>query len=217
MSSQINFRICTLCILLLSATACSFSLGGAGGAEQYYVLADGPVAEFPERETLPLRLIVREMLAPPFINSHKIVFRQAEGQRGFYQFSNWVEPPPNRLTTLMIAAIEGSAMFKSVSRESSSTVGELQLNTELLQLFHDATDSPGKVVLMITAELVDTIRRTTLARHTFTIEEDATSYGVEGMVEGAGTAVDRFLAELLNWVSENLNNRAAPEPAELEL
>src|SRR5690606_10839176 len=91
--------------------------------------------------------------------------------------------------------------FRSVSRLGGSTIGDVQLNTELLQFFHDTSDSPGKGEVRVRAELIDLRSREVLAQTEFHGSASAKEYNARGAVEALSTATSLVLDQLVPWAA----------------
>lgn len=79
--------------------------------------------------------------------------------------------------------------------------GDLLLDTELVEFYHDAASEPGQVRLALRAELVDLKQRKLLGRHMFEQEVALTRYDAAGAAEASSLAVSRALDELSVWLA----------------
>ncbi|RIL06653.1 MAG: hypothetical protein DCC75_10660 [Proteobacteria bacterium] len=102
-------KIAALIIISLSIAGCGSLIFSKGPGKMILVLGDG-VRGCPDKETLtgsPLAIIaVRDRTSSPLINSSKILTSAAKGQRGYYHYSFWSEPPPARLLKLVADKLE---------------------------------------------------------------------------------------------------------------
>ena len=197
-----------LCMFVLSG--CSLSLG-EGDVKSFYVLddakgnvdasSDGKHQIF---QKLPLSIVIRDTTSGQFLSGQRIVFSSDASSRGYYQYSYWVEPPAKRFSLLLQRRLENCGMFKSVVRRSSSTVGDVQLNTDLIEFYHDIEEEPGSVKISINVELVDLKTFAILGQKEFSLSVPVKSYNIDGAVEGFGVAVSKILDEVTTWSYENL-------------
>jgi cholesterol transport system auxiliary component len=63
--------------------------------------------------------------------------------------------------------------------------GDLLLDTELVEFYHDASSEPGQVRLVLRAELVDLKQRTLLGRRVFEQQVALTSFDAAGAAQAA--------------------------------
>ena len=191
--------IIAACVLTVS---CSPFFGAKRGDESFYVLADNgkmTAEPLPQHNT---RLLVADAKANAFINSQKIIFSEGRYTRGYYQLARWVESPADRFTLLLIERLNRAKSFSTVSRLGSSGLGDVQLNTEIIDFFHDTEDMPGKTVVRVNAELVDLTRRTSLGTQSFEQQVPVKEYSAEGAVKAFTQAVNKILDDIVVWTAQ---------------
>lgn len=194
-------------LVLAPLAAALATLAGCSGlnlaptqAEQYLVLdapLPAPAPRAPRREG---GLLLAPTLAPAFYDSTDIVFSKSAGTRGRYQFSHWTEPPGQRIGVLIAARLQASGAFRSVAASNSGVRGRWLLRTQVDEIYHDATSSPGTARLTLSAELSDPGRRELLARRSFSAAAPATRFDAEGAAQGLRSALTQVLDELAAWV-----------------
>lgn len=194
--------------LLLGVLLCGWGCGPLIGAKRadksFFVLSDDKKVPEGELRRYSLRLLVRDTKANRFINSHKIIFSEKEYTRGYYQFAHWVEPPPERFTLLLINRLERAEVFGNVSRLASSTLGDLQINTEIVEFYHNIADMPGDVVIRVNAELFDLKDRRSSQKKSFSRSVEVSSYSAAGAVKAFSKGVNEILDEMVVWVGESV-------------
>lgn len=178
----------------------------------YYVLNDtvsaAPVpaaAPIPAPAAAPVpaaipTLLVLDTTAGSFYDTDQLVFSSSAGTRGQYQFARWTERPGKRFADLMRARLDSLGAWH-VSAAGGYVRGDLLLDTELVEFFHDATREPGQVRLVLRAELVDLKRRTLLGRRMFEQQAPLTTYDAAGAAQASSLAVGRTLDELAAWLA----------------
>jgi cholesterol transport system auxiliary component len=189
----------------LAALALAFVLAGcaglgAGQAQRYFVLEAAPsqlVAATAKRDAT---LLVAPTTASAFYDTQEIIFSRVPGQRAYYQFSSWTEPPNRALSAPLAARLELDGAFRAVAETTSSVRGSLLLRTHLLEVYHDATSVPGSAKVTITAELSDSAGRMLLARRTFTASVPVRSHDAAGAVQGFNEAFGAILDDIASWV-----------------
>ena len=191
-----------LLTLVFFLPACGPLISNSGVDKAFYVITDDGSVPEDKISQKTIRIIVRDTRGNRFINSHKIVFSEEPSQRGYYQLAQWVDPPTKQLSLMLLERIERSDIAESVTRTGSASVGDMQLNSELLEFYHDIRESPGVVQVRLRAELIDIRNRRILAKKDFVVVEDAESYNAEGAVTAFTLAVNKLLNQLVIWLDE---------------
>ena len=178
---------------------------GAAPAVVHYVLSDpGPVtgaggAAPPPRPGAPT-LLVLDTAAGGFYDTDQLIFSRAPGTRGQYQFARWTERPGRRFADLMRARLDRQGAWQ-VSEAGGYVRGDLLLDTELAEFYHDAASRPGQVRLVLRAELVDLKQRRLLGRRVFEQQAPVERYDAAGAAEASNVAVGRVLDDLVAWLA----------------
>jgi len=167
----------------------------------YYVLNDPVSATDPA----PLRadaktLLVLDTTTGSFYDTDQLVFSRSAGTRGQYQFARWTERPGKRFADLMRTRLDRQGAW-NVSAAGGYVRGDMLLDTELVEFYHDATSEPGQVRLVLRAELVDLKQRTLLGRRVFEQQVPLKSYDAAGAAQASNLAVSRALDDLTAWLS----------------
>lgn len=167
----------------------------------YYVLTDtAPVASaVPVRADAPT-LLVLDTSAGGFYDTDQLVFSRAAGTRGQYQFARWTERPGKRFADLMRARLDRHGAW-NVSAAGGYVRGDLLLDTEIVDFYHDASNEPGQVRLVLRAELVDMRQRTLLGRRVFEQQVPMATYDAAGAAQASNVAASRALDELVAWLA----------------
>ena len=88
-----------------------------------------------------------------------------------------------------------------VSAAGGYVRGDVLLDTELLEFYHDASQNPGHVRLELRAELIDLKKRTVLGRRIFAQNIPLDSFDAAGTAKASNVAVSRTLDELSAWLA----------------
>lgn len=185
-------------------------------APVYYVLNDPAVAAAPLRadapkDASPLRaearveshaptLLVLDTTAGSFYDTDQLVFSRSAGTRGQYQFARWTERPGKRFADLMRSRLDRLGAYR-VAAAGGYVRGDLLLDSELVEFYHDATQEPGQLRLVLRAELVDLKRRALLGRRVFEQQVPLASYDAAGAAQASSVAVGRALDDLTAWLA----------------
>lgn len=190
-----------LWLLPLAWLAGCGALPGPARPVTHYVLTDpGPVQ--PAARTLPGVLLLREMDASAFYQEPRLAYSSRPGTRANYEFAYWAELPAKRLTWLLRQRIEASGTVATVAPLTGGIIGDYQLNTRLIDFYHDAATPPGMVLLLIEAELVRRDRGVLVGRRIFVFQEPVASYDAAGAAEAMNRAANRVIDEIVAWLAE---------------
>jgi cholesterol transport system auxiliary component len=167
---------------------------------RYYVLtaasAKPSVVSTPRASTL----LVVPTVASAFYETQEIVYSRAPGERAHYVFHMWTERPSRRITELLVMRLERERLFKTVATAVSGVRGNLFLNTDLMEFYHEAASSPSRVRITMTAELTDPVARVLLARRVFDQSAPAPTNDAQGAVQAFGDAIAAILDDICAWV-----------------
>lgn len=190
-----------LLALAVALSGCiNFGEKATASAVTHYVLDDpgraaGPAPVQPGAPTL----LVFDTTAGGFYDTDQLIFSRSAGTRGQYQFARWTERPGRRFADLMRARLDRQGTW-NITATSGHVRGDMLLDTELVEFYHDAADAPGQVRLVLRAELVDLKRRTLLGRQVFEQKVALTSYDAAGVARASNIAVGRALDDLTAWL-----------------
>jgi cholesterol transport system auxiliary component len=191
-------RVAVAGALVIALAGC-FSLGSQE-PQRYYVL-DAPAAKAePARTARAATLLVTPTTASTFYDIQDIAYSRAPGARAYYQYHSWTDRPGRRVTELLVARLERDGSFKAVAALIAGVHGNYVLNTHLTEFYHDAASAPGSARVVLTAELVDPVRRVLLARRTFEQSAPAPTYDAPGAVRAFDQAVSAVLGDVSAWI-----------------
>ena len=192
----------SLMALVLALSGCvSFGQSANAPGVVYYVLNDAEPATAPTPAPADApTLLVLDTTTGGFYDSDQLVFSRSAGTRGQYQFARWTERPGKRFADLMRTRLDRQGAWH-VSAAGGYVRGDLLLDTELVEFYHDAASEPGQVRLALRAELVDLKQRKLLGRHVFEQEVALARYDAAGAAEASSLAVSRALDELTAWLA----------------
>lgn len=191
--------------LLLAALLAGCATSGPHEPFRYFVLdapaaaASAPMAPAPA--SVEATLLVLPTVAAPFYATQEMVYSKTEGTRAYYQFSSWTEPADTAVTRALLARIDAARVFRTVALAGNGMRGSLVLSTQLLEIYHDASSSPGMATIVVAAELRDPAKRAMVARRTFTVAVPATSFDAAGAVQGFRVGLGRLGNEMTAWLA----------------
>ncbi|MDA8129212.1 MAG: ABC-type transport auxiliary lipoprotein family protein [Betaproteobacteria bacterium] len=205
-----------LIALVLALNGCvNFGSNGDSPAVVYYVLDDGgsaatpgpaadgqgaaPAAGADDSAHVPT-LLVRNTTAGGFYDSDQLVFSRSPGTRGQYQFARWAERPGGRFAELLRTRLDRLGRYR-IAPPGGIVRGDLLLDTRLVEFYHDAVQPPGKVRLVVRAELVDLRQHRLVGRRVFEQQVPVTTYDAAGAARASNEAVGRLLDDLGGWLA----------------
>jgi len=173
----------------------------AAPAVVYYVLNDSapPAVATPVRADAPT-LLVLDTATGSFYDTEQLIFSRSRGTRGQYQLARWTERPGKRFAELMRVRLDRQGAWH-VSAAGGYVRGDMLLDTELIEFYHDAVSQPGKVRLVLRAELVDLKQRKLKGRRVFEQQVALATYDAAGAAQASSQAVSQALDELTAWLA----------------
>jgi len=167
----------------------------------YYMLDDPthPAVATPVRADAPT-LLVLDTATGGFYDTEQLIFSRSPGTRGQYQFARWTERPGKRFAELMRVRLDRQGAWH-VSAAGGYVRGDMLLDTELIEFYHDAVSQPGQVRLVLRAELVDLKQRKLLGRRVFEQQVALATFDAAGAAQASSQAVSQALDELTAWLA----------------
>jgi cholesterol transport system auxiliary component len=196
-----------LFVLAMTAMAGCSLPGKPKESSTYYVLNDpGPIQRAPASHAGVL--LIREMDAPVFYQDTRLTYSRDATTRGRYQYAFWSETPAQRLSWLLRQRLEAAGVFKTVIPVGSGVVGDYQLNTRLIDFYHDAATQPGAALLVLDAELVSRTNAALVEHRVFVAQVPVQRYDAQGAADALGRAANEVIDEIVTWL-----DRAVPREA----
>jgi cholesterol transport system auxiliary component len=182
-------------------------------AQQYFVLRDlakPAPGQRPAQGAGGRALLVNPTVTSQFYDTQSLVYSRADGQRAYYQFASWTERPGRRFSELLMRRLEARGAFASIASTTAGVRGDVVVNTRLDELYQDASASPGRVVVEVTAEIVDYTERTVVARRRFSQSAATGGDNAAGAVAAFNQATTSLLDEVSAWVEATAVTRPQP-------
>jgi cholesterol transport system auxiliary component len=199
-------KLLTVSIGVMSLGACSVLNKPASPPPTFHTLDGAPSPSvLPLPSSVPasqLTLLISPPRAASGFDSQRIVYVRRAHQLEYFAHSEWVDPPARMLGTLLVTTAQQTGAFAAVLPASGTAVGDLRLNTDILQLQHNFQTSPSRVQLHLRVYLTDERTRKVLAWKEFSAEAAATSDSPQGGVAAANQAVREVLAQVAQFVQD---------------
>lgn len=187
--------------LALLLGGCSVLTGQNTPVVVNYVLDDKTALTQKTARADPRALLVLDTTATAFYDNESLVYSSAPGTRSQYQYARWTERPGKRFSDLLRARLDAQSGFASVAVAGGQVRGDLLLDTELSELYHDASTPPGNVRVVLRAELIDLKTRTLVSRKWFERLVPVASFDAGGAAQGFNQASTGVLDDLVAWLS----------------
>ncbi|MEQ1593309.1 MAG: ABC-type transport auxiliary lipoprotein family protein [Thiobacillaceae bacterium] len=170
-----------------------------------YVLEDthevkGAAAE-KAAATDPRTLLVLDTTTTAFYDGDGLVYSRVPGTREQYRYARWTERPGKRFADLLRARLDAQSGFATIATAGGQVRGDVLLDTELTEFYHDAETSPGSVRVVLRAELIDLKSRTLIGRKSFEQHVALPSYDAPGAALGFSQASSQILDDIVLWLA----------------
>lgn len=166
-----------------------------------YVLEDLAAPAQKTAPADPRSLLVLDTTASGFYDNEYLVYSRAQGTRGQYQYARWTERPGKRFSDLLQKRLAAQSGFASVAVAGGQVRGDLVLDTELSEFYHEADTSPGSVRVQLRAELIDLKTRKLIGRQWFERRVPIASYDAAGAAKGFNQATTGVLDDVVAWLA----------------
>jgi cholesterol transport system auxiliary component len=187
--------------LALALGGCSLTPWAPRQPVTHYILTDpGPLVfgAYTHRGVL----LLREMDVPAFYQVPRLAYSNEAGTRSHYEYARWSEPIGQRLTWLLRQRVEASKVFDGVAALGSGVIGEYQLNTRLVDFFHEAATPPGVVLLVVEAELIHRERAELIGHRLFVSQIPVARHDAAAAADAMGVAANQVVDELILWLEQ---------------
>lgn len=191
-------KLLPLVALLLSG--CVSLTGKDAPAVVNYVLEDTAAAAQTVAAADPRSLLVLDTTATGYYDNESMIYSATPGTRAQYQYARWTERPGRRFADLLRARLTAQSGFASVT-PGGQVRGDLLLDTELTEFYHEAESSPGSVRIALRADLIDLKTRKLLGRKTFERRVPIARYDAAGAADGFNRATSAILDDIVIWMT----------------
>lgn len=183
-------------------TACANLLPGQGPPPRLFVLS--PKNTFPAGlPTVDWQLIVEIPSAAASLNTTRISLQRSSREYEYYAGSNWTDPAPTLVQTLIVESFENSRRIVAVGRESLGLRADYILKSELREFqayyLDPAPGAPPEIFVRIVAKLVRMPERSIVGSNSFDARIVATADSLEGVVDAFDGALGKVLKQLVAW------------------
>jgi ABC-type uncharacterized transport system auxiliary subunit len=197
---------------LALATACTLTLliAGCSGKVRYpsyHTLSIAPALKSDASVTpRPASVAVRRFETPAYLRQGRIVYSEAPGEIGFYEYHRWAADPGATVTTAVVDSLRSSHLFSFVAPYGGQDRPDYLLTGRLVKL--DEIDYGGgvKVEAKLSAELTNlrtgAVVWTGDAAETAKVDNRDVSSVVTEMSHALQGSIDRLLQSMQQQVAE---------------
>lgn len=189
-----------------------FGLGKETPEVVNYVLEDLAAPTQKSAPTDPRSLLVLDTTASGFYDNENLIYSRAPGTRGQYQYARWTERPGKRFSELLQKRLAAQSGFASVAVAGGQVRGDMVLDTDLTEFYHEADTAPGSVRVQLRAELIDLKTRKLLGRQWFERRVPVASYDAAAAAKGFNQATTGVLDDLTAWLAALPNQNGVMRP-----
>lgn len=203
----------------LLAAGCSGSLLPAPAPAPTRFTLDGG-APPPEPATVPLKgtvITLEPMRAAPGYDGRAMLYQRQPPALEAFAFHEWVAPPAQMLTPLLVRAVQASGAFAVVLAAPTAAAGGWRLETQLLRLHQDFTAAPSQLRLGLRAVLLDSATRQALAARDFELSVPTAGDNPVAGARAAQQAAQQLAAAVAGFCAAQAQaaprTPAAPRPS----
>jgi cholesterol transport system auxiliary component len=170
-------------------------------AQSYYRFEDGAPNPAPRAQPLPHSVVVAPISSNAVGNAYGMAYSRANGERAFYQYSEWTDRPTLRVAQLLLQRMEARKAFVSIARLGSGISGEVAVNVVVDDVVHDMSgggSGVGRITVLV--EVVDRGQRRMLGQRTFVETAPAESANAAAGAAAINLAITAFLDEASTWI-----------------
>lgn len=147
-------------------------------------------------------LVVNAPRAASGYDSPQMVYVRVAHQLERFARSEWVDTPARMLAPVLVAALEDTAGLRAVGPATNGLVGDLRLDTEVLQLQQEFGAGPSKVRFALRATLFDNATRQVISSQVFDEIVPSASEDAYGGVVAANHAVQLVMERLSRYCAQ---------------
>ncbi len=172
-----------------------------------------PAPQAPSRSALGA-VTIREFRCPEYLCEGRIVYRPSPEEVAYYEYHRWAMNPRQAITQYVEDGLRARSLFQSVTlhEPGSEPAYVLTGNIEKLEEVDQGRDV--RVVCTISAQLLDTRRRSVVWSHTASETVPVEKRDIAGVVHSlsaaARTAADRLLESMTDELQEKLAQAGRP-------
>ncbi|MCV2356473.1 ABC-type transport auxiliary lipoprotein family protein [Paucibacter sp. B2R-40] len=194
-------------VLRLTCTAVMLGLGACGSLlptppppPTMHLLTWAPMPQaVPTTSPVPgqASLRINAPLAAAGFDSRRLIYLREPYRLDYFAKHEWADTPARMLAPLLLAAFDAGGRFRVVTGANSAASAEFSIDTEIIRLQQDFSQSPSQAQLTLRASLLDNATRRVLASREFDARVAAPSEDAAGGVKAVNLALKQVLKDLV--------------------
>lgn len=194
----------SISLSVLTLSACSvFSPIKAESHTTYLISA------LPAPDLAPARrggnILVTLPETPPIYNTTAMAYTTQPYQLAYFVKNSWAETPPQMLQPLIVQTLQQTQHFHSVGALSALGAYNYILNTQLLELKQDFSQTPNRVHVVLRAQLIRAAENELVASKTFVVDHVILKSDPYSGVRATNEAIAIILAELADFCLDEID------------
>lgn len=186
----------------LSVGLAGCQIPGSGDPPQLYTLSPtkGPFpANLPK---VDWQLVVETPLASQGLDSARVALQRTALKIDYYARTQWTNPAPLMLQTLLIESLDNTGKIIGVSRETTQLRADYVLQTDLreFQAEYDTANGPPLAHVRIATKLVRLADRVIIGNSSFEDAQRARGGDIEQVIGAFDVALGRVLIQAVEWI-----------------
>jgi ABC-type uncharacterized transport system auxiliary subunit len=188
---------------------------GVSRPVHYYVLDPGkdsaplPASASPR---FPIRLLVARVSSSHLYRDDRLVFGSGNVELGTFEYQRWAQPPAEMIQDALIAILQSTGDYRSVSAIGSAVRGEYILRSQMNSL--DEVDTPTITArFSIRMELFDPRTGSTVWTNSYSHDEPVNGKTVANVVEALDRNVHSGLQQLAAALGQYFMDHPRQPPA----
>ncbi len=187
----------TCTVILLGLCACGSLLPKPPPAPTLHLLTwDSAARAMPSAPALTSLRINQPQAAAGF-DSRRIIYLREPYRLDYFAKHEWADTPVRMLAPLLLSAFDAGGRFRVVTGANSAASAEFSIDTEIIRLQQDFSQSPSQAQLTVRASLLDNATRRVLVSREFDARVPAPSEDAAGGVKAANLALKQVLKDLV--------------------
>lgn len=175
-------------------------LAGCAGTTHVYQMEDvRPAGAMAGKNVAAPVLRLLATRSDSYDDQQDLAFGTPNGLRGHYRYARWSELPSQRLHELLFRRLDDSPAFSVVLDSYAPGNEQCDLETVLLDWYHDTATRPGMAVVMVRASLYGSSDQRQIGRQTFRVTAPVQQYDGAAAVKAFDVADAQLLTQLTDW------------------
>lgn len=190
-------------------------LAGCAATSHVYQLEDARAVQKPaprDAQAPVLRMLATR--SDSYDDRQDLTFGTPAGERGHYRYARWSTLPSQRLHELLFRRLDASSAFSVVLDSYAPGNEQCDLETVLLDWYHDTTMQPGQAVVSVRASLYGFPDQRLVSRQTFRATAPLQHYDGASAAHALDAAGNRLLNMMTDWAVSQAGRCRVATPAE---